>query len=73
MPAPTSAGRFGIARTIGSTFGHRRAKSAIRTPAMIDSSTGCCVSSAVRMPSSTFAATCGFTANTTTAAPSIAA
>jgi hypothetical protein len=71
-PAPLSAGRFGIARATATPGPHQPAMSARRMPAAMDNTSGLLTASAATSVCVVTAMSCGFTASTTTAAPSTA-
>src|SRR5881398_1298226 len=71
--APTSAGRLGMARTTATPGPHQACRAATRRPAATEMSNGPCAPHSPASAVSTEAASCGFTASTTTAAPRTAA
>src|SRR5207302_34863 len=71
--APTSAGRLGMARTTATPGPHQACRAATRRPAATEMSNGPCAPHCPASAVSTEAASCGFTASTTTAAPRTAA
>src|SRR3984893_1095054 len=71
--APTSAGRLGMARTTATPGPHQACRVATRKPAATEMSSGPCAPHSPARAVSTPAASCGFTASTTTAAPLTAA